>query len=82
MSKFIMPPDVVEQMEQVVAAGVSTYINEFTSQLFPRPFTNQAIDAILAGIARAIRAEEKRLGRPLAEALAYNLLDIAKTPKQ
>jgi hypothetical protein len=82
MPKFIMPPSVAREMEAVVAKGVATYIDEFVSQLFPAPLTDQAYDVVLAGIARAIKDYEERKGRRFAATLAYNLLDLNMENKQ
>jgi hypothetical protein len=73
--KFVMPPEVVAQMEEVIADALSTYLTEFVPGLFPNFQEPQTQDCILQGIATAIRRYELITGCSITRTLALNLLD-------
>jgi hypothetical protein len=80
MPKFIMPPQVRQDISDVVSTSVATYLIEFTKPLFPDFRDTQALDCIADGIADALRRYEREAGKPICHAIALALID-KETPK-
>lgn len=75
-------PLVAQQMEEVVATGLSTYLYEFTKEVFIDFRTPESQDIIAAGIVKALKQYERMSDQPLASTVLFNLLDMSKEPTQ
>lgn len=65
-------------MEEVVRVAVSTYLLAYTEQIFNNFKHPGSQDVIANGIATAIIEYQSHTGVPIAETIAYNLLDLQK----
>lgn len=75
-------PLVAQQMEEVVATGVSTYLHEFTKEIFIDYRSPESQDIIAAGIIKALKQYERMTDQPLVSTVLFNLLDMSKEPVQ
>ena len=75
-----LTPELRDGMVGVVAVGVSTYITNFTSELWPDYKARDAQSVIAEGIAEALALYEVETGKPVRHAIALTLLDD-KAPK-
>jgi len=74
-SKPAVPPqDATGLLEPIIAKVIERFIVEYTNRIFPQ-MDSQAIDCLSRAIALAVSNFEKRTGTPMAQTLAYNLLD-------
>lgn len=72
---------VTKKMEEIVMTGVSTYIHDFTKEIFNDYKTSGSQNTIVHGLAQAIDEYQKQTGVPISDALAYALLDLNKDTK-
>lgn len=75
-------PVVAQQMEELVSAGVSTYLHEFTKEIFTDYRNPESQDIIAAGVVKALKQYERMTDLPLASTVLFNLLDVSKEPVQ
>ena len=70
-----LTPELRDGMVGVVAVGVSTYMIEFTQQLWPDHRAPDAQAAIADGFAEALALFEVSTQKPIRHAVALTLLD-------
>ena len=70
-----MDARVQTEMRGLVAVSVHSFLVEILPQIFSAPYSGQALDATLGGIADAIRELETEAGSPLQAALVSILLE-------